>query len=64
MSDYIKIGNVQKTHGIKGELTCHIQIAPDDFDDLNSIFIKQGGTLVPYFITSYQFNQDRLTLSL
>lgn len=64
MKDLIKIGTVQKTHGLKGEVSCHIQVTPDDFGDLKSIFIKDKSGQVPYFITTYHFYQGKLTLAL
>lgn len=64
MKDLIKIGVIQKTHGIKGEISCHIQVTPDDFADIQTIFIKEKNTPIPYFISHYHFNQNKLTLSL
>lgn len=64
MKNLIKIGTIQKTHGLKGEISCHIQVTPDDFGDLKSIFIKDKSGQVPYFITAYHFNQGKLTLGL
>jgi 16S rRNA processing protein RimM len=63
MKNLIKIGNVQKTHGIKGELTCFIQVNPDDFADVQTIFLKQNGTPIPYFVKNYHYNQSRLTVA-
>lgn len=62
MKKLIKIGTVQKTHGLKGELTCDIQITPDDFDEVNVLFIKQKNDSVPYFISKYSYNQNKLTV--
>jgi 16S rRNA processing protein RimM len=46
-----KIGYVQKTHGLKGEVTLVLEIdAPNSFDSITSVFLEVKGRLIPYFI--------------
>lgn len=55
-----KIGFVQKTHGLKGELTLSLENdAPDDLGMLKSVFVEDGDRLVPYFIDSISLNGNK-----
>lgn len=55
-----KIGYVQKTHGLKGEVTISLEPgAPDDFEEINSIFLEIKGRLVPYFLEAISFKGDK-----
>lgn len=46
-----KIGWIQKPHGLKGEVTVSFDDdAPDDFSNIDSVFIENNQRLVPYFI--------------
>jgi 16S rRNA processing protein RimM len=44
-----KIGYVLKPHGLKGEVTISLEDSPD-LDEVKSVFLEQGDSLVPYFI--------------
>lgn len=60
LSDCFKIGYVQKTHGLKGEVTIALEPgAPDDFESINSVFAEVKGSLVPYFIDEISFKGDK-----
>lgn len=49
-----KIGFVQKTHGLKGEVTIALDAgAPSDFETVDALFLEMTGRLVPYFIGSF-----------
>jgi 16S rRNA processing protein RimM len=45
-----KIGYIQKTHGLKGEVTISFDGLPDDIGSFPSVFVKVDGRLIPYFI--------------
>ncbi|GCC51955.1 16S rRNA processing protein RimM [Chryseotalea sanaruensis] len=60
VSDCFKIGYVQKTHGLKGEVTIALEPgAPDDFETITSIFAEVKGRLIPYFIEEISFKGDK-----
>jgi 16S rRNA processing protein RimM len=53
-SELYPIGRVQKTHGIKGELSI---VLTSDFDslDFNYFVFEMDGILVPFFIQEWRF---------
>ncbi|NOS56928.1 MAG: 16S rRNA processing protein RimM [Cyclobacteriaceae bacterium] len=56
--DCYKIGYVAKAHGLKGEVTI-IVTEPVDLDPIESVFIEQKNTLVPYFIRDISDRGDK-----
>jgi 16S rRNA processing protein RimM len=54
-----KIGYVAKTHGLKGEVTLNIS-EPINFDSIESIFVEQGGSLVPHFVSNFSDRGDKV----
>ncbi len=56
--DCFKIGYVAKAHGLKGEVTV-IVTEPMDLDSVDSVFIEQKNTLVPYFIKELSDRGDK-----
>jgi 16S rRNA processing protein RimM len=54
-----KIGYVAKTHGLKGEVTLVITEAID-LQEIKSVFIEIGNSLVPYFIEHFSDRQDKV----
>lgn len=60
LADCFKIGYVQKTHGLKGEVTIALEPgAPDDFETITSLFAEVKGRLIPYFIEEISFKGDK-----
>ncbi len=56
-SQLIEIGNVQKTHGLKGEMS--ITVCDSVFDDVEKcpyLVCQMDGIYVPFFIESYRWN--------
>lgn len=54
--DFFKIGNIQKHHGIKGEVVLTFdQEISDDIEGQDIVFIEIDGGLVPFFISTYRF---------
>ncbi len=63
--DYFELGNVVKTHGLKGELMLLLDVdQPEYYKKLESIFLEINGKLVPFFIQQIhlQGSQARLTI--
>ena len=49
------LGEIRRTHGLKGELAAHIDAdEPARYGAMDSVFLEQGGILVPYFIQKIQ----------
>jgi len=50
-----QLGEVTKTHGLKGEVIIHLDTDdPDKYNELESMFLLMAGKLVPFFIESSQ----------
>jgi len=48
-----QLGEVTKTHGLKGEVIIHLDTDdPDKYNELESMFLLMAGKLVPFFIES------------
>lgn len=55
-----KIGYVQRTHGLKGEVTvAFTPDAPTDWKAIASVFVEQNGQLVPFFIESFSLKGEK-----
>ncbi|HEV7232371.1 MAG TPA: ribosome maturation factor RimM, partial [Bacteroidia bacterium] len=63
--DYYQAGQIQKTHGVKGEVLVALH-EPGLFVNytFEVIFINPGGGLVPFFISSFSFNASKNILIL
>ncbi len=62
MSDesYYKIGLVMKPHGLKGEVTISLdEDSPQDFADLESVFLEIDNQFVPFFIESVSVRGEK-----
>lgn len=60
LEDCFKIGYVQKTHGLKGEVTIALEAnAPETISELTSLFIEVKGRLIPYFIETISAKGDK-----
>lgn len=65
LNDCFKIGYIQKTHGLKGEVTLSLEAgAPDSVETVTSLFIEVKGRLVPYFIESISVKGDKAFVKL
>ena len=46
-----ELGRITKTHGIKGEVNIWLDVDyPDEYEDLESVFVEVKNELVPYFV--------------
>lgn len=58
--DCYQLGEVIKTHGLNGEVSIFLDVDfPDDYKDLESVFLEQGGKLVPFFIETIQISTNK-----
>jgi 16S rRNA processing protein RimM len=55
-----ELGKITKTHGLKGEVVLWLDVDfPEDYDDLESVFLDVKGELVPFFMESYRPSGNR-----
>lgn len=60
IDDCYLLGEVIKTHGLNGEVSVFLDVdLPESYKNLESVFLKQEGILVPFFIETLQINGDR-----
>ncbi len=58
--DCYQLGEVIKTHGLNGEVNISLDVDfPEDYKKLESVFLKQDGKLVPFFISHIQINGEK-----
>lgn len=63
--NYFELGNVAKTHGLKGELILLLDVdQPEYYKKLESIFLEINGKLVPFFIHQIQIQGDQARMSV
>ena len=60
--DVYKIGQIGRTHGVKGEVT--FQFTDDVWDRAEApyLFLRVEGLLVPFFLEEYRFSSDTTAL--
>ena len=55
-----QLGNVTKTHGLRGEVVLFLDVDnPQEYQELESVFIDLNGKLVPFFMESFHLQGDR-----
>ena len=60
MDDYFKLGQIVKKHGLKGELSILLDVDyPENYTELESVFVEVNQALVPFFIEYLQLNDNR-----
>lgn len=58
--DCYQLGAVIKTHGLHGEVSILLDVDfPEDYQNLESVFLLQSGKLVPFFIDTIQINKKK-----
>ncbi len=61
--DCYQLGEVIKTHGLNGEVNISLEVDfPDEYQNLESVFLEQQGKLVPFFIDTIQINNNHRAL--
>lgn len=63
ISECFKIGYISKTHGLKGEVTLHLEPGVD-LEGVASFFVEINGSLVPYFIEHLSDRGDKAFVKL
>lgn len=61
VDDCYQIGHVIKTHGLKGEVQLLLDVdQPSEYQKLESMFVQQNDTLVPFFVEHLQINANKV----
>ena len=59
VDDCYQLGEILKTHGLKGELMVHLDVDdPNEYREMESVFVQQDGNLVPFFIESISISDQ------
>lgn len=59
-----RLGKITKPFGFKGQVIFYLDVdCPDDYSELDSVFVEVKGTLVPYFIENISINGNKATVS-
>lgn len=61
-SEVYKIGQIGRTHGIKGEVVFNFTDDVWDRTESEYLFLRVDGILVPFFIEEYRFRSDSTAL--
>ena len=61
-SEVYKIGQIGRTHGIKGEVTFNFTDDVWDRAESEYLFLRVEGILVPFFLEEYRFRSDSTAL--
>lgn len=61
--DCFQIGFIQRTHGLRGEVTCVINTELPEAD-FNAVFVELDNRLIPYFIKQLSLKGDRALIQL
>lgn len=63
--EYYQLGNIIKTHGLRGEVIFFLDVDdPEEYQELESVFIDLNGKLIPFFIESFHLQGDRAIVAL
>lgn len=65
LEDYYEIGFVLKPHGLKGAVSIQLDVdEPINYHGMESVIVKMGENLVPFFISSLQISGDKGIMQL
>lgn len=52
------LGYAVRTHGLKGEISIFLDVDyPEDYEELDSVFVETRGQLIPYIVTRINIQQ-------
>ncbi|CAM3702433.1 ribosome maturation factor RimM [Aquirufa aurantiipilula] len=64
-TEYFELGTLSKPHGIKGAFHVYLDVDdPEEYEDLDAVFLQLGNEMVPYFITDLQIRSNLNLMSL
>ena len=54
-----QLGYIVRTHGVKGQVTAFFDVDyPEDYEELESVFLLLNGKLVPFFIDAHDLQPN------
>ena len=60
VEDCYQVGYIIKPHGLKGEVQIFLDVdEPKQYTNMESVFVLQGQSLVPFFVFSISLNRDK-----
>ena len=60
VEDCYQVGYIIKPHGLKGEVQVFLDVDdPKQYKNMESVFVLQGQSLVPFFLLSMSLNRDK-----
>jgi len=58
-ADCFRLGSIAKLHSYKGEVTIYLDVDdPQEFSNLESVFVEYDNKLIPFFLESIQIRQN------
>lgn len=58
--EFVEIGYITKTHGLKGELQVVFNYPDPKKLKLNTVFVDVNGKMVPYFVDNFKLSQQSM----
>ncbi|MBP5326833.1 MAG: 16S rRNA processing protein RimM [Bacteroidales bacterium] len=59
-----RLGKITKPFGFKGQVIFFLDVdSPEDYEELDSVFVEVKGALVPYFIKEININGNKATVT-
>jgi len=63
IEDCYQLGTIIRKHGLNGELLVNFDVdQPEVYGELEAIFIKEGESILPYFVEHIAISQNRIIL--
>lgn len=64
VEDCYQLGYITKPHGLKGEVQVLLDVDfPEEYQELESVFVQQGQQLVPFFIDTISINNEKAIIA-
>lgn len=65
LDECFEIGFIRKPHGLKGALSIQLDVDdPEKYSNMESVIVKVGDNLIPFFISSFQIHENKGILEL
>lgn len=62
--NYFQLGYISKVHGLQGEVMAVLDVDyPEDYEELEHVFLEQKGRLVPLFIEDFVLQPNNKVLA-